>query len=127
MKVLKEINPVEVAEYAVAHGIADEPAFAWWVPFTLKKRDRIIASINSRVRRRSHKFGIELPTSIEHAKQLDKANGNTLWMDALSKEMFEVGVAFKILDDHEEVPVGYTPSSGHLIWDVKMDFTRKAR
>ena len=99
----------------------------WWVPFTLRKRDRIIASINSRVRRRSHKFRIELPTSIAHAKQLDKANGNTLWMDALSKEMFEVGVAFKVLDDHEELPVGYTPTSGHLIWDVKMNFTRKAR
>ena len=41
--------------------------------------------------------------------------------------MFEVGVAFRILDDHEKLPVGYTPSSGHLIWDLKIDFTRKAR
>ncbi len=26
---LKESNPVEVAEYAVANNIAEEPAFAW--------------------------------------------------------------------------------------------------
>ena len=41
--------------------------------------------------------------------------------------MFEVGVAFKILDDHESTPVGYTKSSGHIVWDIKIDFTRKAR
>jgi hypothetical protein len=28
---LKESNPVEVAEYAVAHDLAEEPAFSWWV------------------------------------------------------------------------------------------------
>ena len=36
---LKELNPVEVADYAVAKGIDAEPAFAWWVPFTLKLRN----------------------------------------------------------------------------------------
>ena len=41
--------------------------------------------------------------------------------------MFQVGVAFKILRDNEHIPVGYKKSSGHLIWSVKMDFTRKAR
>jgi hypothetical protein len=33
---LKESNPVEVALYAVANKIAEEPTFAWWIPFTLK-------------------------------------------------------------------------------------------
>ena len=32
-----------------------------------------------------------------------------------------------VLEDHENVPVSWTKASGHLIWDVKMDFTRKAR
>ena len=41
--------------------------------------------------------------------------------------MFQVGVAFKILDDDEGTPVGYKLASGHLVWDIKMDFTRKAR
>jgi hypothetical protein len=37
---LKESNPVEVAEYAVANGINQEPAFHWWVTHVLKKRNR---------------------------------------------------------------------------------------
>jgi len=71
LKDLKESNPVDVAEYAVARGIADEPAFRWWVPYTLKKRDRIIAAVNSRVKVRTHKYGIEVPTSVEHAYEID--------------------------------------------------------
>lgn len=43
---LKESNPVEVADYAIAHAIDNKPAFAWWVPFTLRQRDRIIAAVN---------------------------------------------------------------------------------
>jgi hypothetical protein len=42
---LKESNPVETAEYAVARGIQDEPAFNWWVNFTLKKREHIISAV----------------------------------------------------------------------------------
>jgi hypothetical protein len=38
--------PVEIAEYATIHGIADETAFAWWVPWTLKKRDIMIGAVN---------------------------------------------------------------------------------
>ena len=38
-KDLKEAYPVQTAQYAVAAKIAMEPAFAWWVPYTLKKRN----------------------------------------------------------------------------------------
>ena len=41
--------------------------------------------------------------------------------------MKNVGVAFDALADHQSVPVGQTKSSGHLIQDVKTDFTQKAR
>ena len=58
---LKESNPIEVAEYAVALDIFHQPAFAWWVPFTLKKRQRILCAVKSR----------------SDAKRIDDANGNT--------------------------------------------------
>ena len=96
---LKESHPVEVAEFAKARGIADEPAFAWWVPYTLRKRDVILAAVKKRVRKTTHKYGIEVPTSVEHAYEIDKRNGNTLWRDALKKEMYNVGVAFEILEE----------------------------
>ena len=34
---MKEVHPVETAECARARGISNEPAFAWWVPYTLRK------------------------------------------------------------------------------------------
>ena len=127
LKIMKESNPVEVAEFAMARGLDKEPAFAWWVPYTLKKRDAIIALVKSRVVKRTHKFGIEVPTSVDHAIEIDRRNGNTLWQDSMAKEMYNVSVAFKILENDEHLPVGYTESSGHLIFDVKMNFERKSR
>ena len=44
LKVLKESNPVDVAEYVTARGIEQEPSFAWWVPYTLRKRDVIVSA-----------------------------------------------------------------------------------
>jgi len=64
---------------------------------------------------------------VAEAKLIDDENGDTLWQDALAKEMYEVGVAFKILDNNEAMPVGYKRSSGHIVWDIKMDFMRRAR
>ena len=127
LKDLKESNPVGVAEYVTARGIQDESAFAWWVPYTLQKRDVIVSAVSSRVRKCSHKYGIEIPTSITHAKRIDQKNGNTFWTDAILKEMKNVGIAFTILDMGKKAPPGWTKASGHLVFDVKMDFTRKAR
>ena len=59
---LKESHPVETAEFAKSRGIDDEPAFAWWVPHTLKKRNAIISAIKVRLRKTTHKYGIEMPT-----------------------------------------------------------------
>ena len=59
--------------------------------------------------------------------EVDRKNGNTMWRDALALEMFNVGVAFEILEEGQSAPLGWKKASGHLIWDVKMDFTRKAR
>ena len=127
LKLLKKFNPVETTEYASARKLVEEPAFAWWVPYTLHKRDMIIAGVNLRVRKATHKYGIEIPNSVTDAARIDKKNGNTFWMDAIKKEMINVGVAFKILKDKEQLPVGYKKATGHLVYDVKMDFTRKAR
>jgi hypothetical protein len=36
-------------------------------------------------------------------------------------------VAFKMLEHGQRAPVGWFKSTGHIVWDVKMDSTRKAR
>ena len=127
LKDMKKSHSVDVAEFAVASGIDKMPAFSWWVHHVLKKRDTIIASVKARVKKSTHKYGIEVPTSVEHAKLLDKKNNNHLWMDALAKDMANVGVAFKVLEHSQTTPVGWKLASGYLIWNINMDFTRKAR
>ena len=125
---LKDSNPVEVAEYAVAQGIDHEPAFAWWVPYTLKKRERIIAAVNKRYHKRTHKFGFEVPKTVARALEIDQENGNHLWREAIAKEMEAVRVAFKILDDNVEPPPGSQYMQCHMIFEVKLDgFRCKAR
>ena len=107
MKVLKESNPIETAEFAVSRGIQDEPVFSWWIPYVMRKRDRIISSVNSRVKKVIH-------NSVEECYRLDKNNGNSLWRDALNREMNNLTVAFDILEDKRSLPPGYTKSSGHI-------------
>jgi hypothetical protein len=116
-----------VSEFSKARGIADDPAFIWWVPYTLRKRDIILSAVRSRIRKTTHKYGIEIPNNNEHAYEIDRKTGTTFWKDAFSKEMHNVGVAFEVLEEAKMAPVGWSKVTGHLVWDVKMDFTRKAR
>ena len=59
--------------------------------------------------------------------EIDSGNGNTMWRDKLALEMFNVGVAFEILEEDPPALAGWEKASGRLVWDVKMDFTRKER
>ena len=126
LKDIKEHNPVEIAEYVIANKLEKEPAFAWWVRTAIKQRNVMVAKMAKRVRKRM-KFGIDLPTTYEEAVAFDKQNGNTLWQDATKKEMKNVEIAFKFLDDGSKLPLGFKKITCHLIFDVKFDLTRKAR
>ena len=48
LKDLKEAYPVQLTEYAVEAKIYKEPALAWWVPNTLRRRNHIIAKAKSK-------------------------------------------------------------------------------
>ena len=87
----------------------------------------IISMVKSRVRATTHKYGIEMARNLKHAYELDAKNGNTFWRDAVQKEMRNVGIAFEVLPNTDHPPVGWKSVTGHLVFDVKMDFSRKAR
>jgi hypothetical protein len=131
---LKESNPLEVAEYAVANKIDHEPVFAWWINQVLRHRHRIIAKTQNKYWHTTHKFGIELPHSAEEALKIDERTGTDFWAKAMAKEQRKVKVAWKA-DDNATVQevragnhlIGYTEIRCHMIFDVKMDFLRKAR
>jgi hypothetical protein len=128
LKDMKESYMVETAEYAVQSKIHEEPAFAWWVPTVIKKRAIILSKVKSKYWQKTHKYGIEIPKSIEHAKKLDAKNNNTLWWDAICDEMATVRVAFEEIDEGG-IPRGYTHIDCHMIFDIKLgeNYRRKAR
>ena len=106
LKDLKESHSVEISKYAVARGINDESAYVWWVLHTLRKRDIIISVVHHRIRKTTHKYGIEISTNLEHAYEIDAKDNNSYWRDATRKEMTDNGVAFEILENNRNVPVG---------------------
>ena len=124
---MKEAYPIEVAEYAVANNIHKAPAFNWWVPKTLKQRKHLIKKVKRLMKKQHMKYGVMVPSTVEEAKELDRLNGNTLWNDAIKKEMTNNEVSFQILGAGEAAPSGYKKIGCHLVFDVKADFTRKAR
>jgi Reverse transcriptase (RNA-dependent DNA polymerase) len=127
LKELKETNAVDVATYAKENRIIEEPAFAWWAPHILKKLHRLIKLTKSRQVRRGYKFGIRVPQTVKEALQLDKENGDTLWYDAIMKEMGNVRIAFETLPKDSKPPPGFKHVALMMVFDIKMDFTRKAR
>ena len=127
LKDVKESNPLELAEYVVSNSLQTEPAFAWWAPFVLRQRGRVVKALKKRYFRTTHKFGIELPKTTQEALDIDRRDGNTFWQDAIKKELKATMPAFEFIEDDTVNLVGYTEISGHMVFDVKMDFTRKAR
>ena len=126
LKDVKESFPIQVAECAVANKIHEKPQFAWWVPQVIKKRAAIIQKVKSKYWQRTHKCGIRIPKNVKEAKEIDAANGDTLWWDAICKEMANVCIAF---EEQDGMPVGHKKLGVHLVFDVKLgeNYRRKAR
>ena len=94
----------------------------------LKKRERILSKIKSKYWQRTHKYGIRIPKTVREALEIEKANGNHLWWEALMKEMKNVRPAFEVFEGTiSDLPVGYQQIKCHVIWDVKLgeNFRRK--
>ena len=129
LKDLKESYPVQLAEYAVQAKISEEPAFAWWCPYVIRKRNRIISKVKSKYWQRTHKYGIRVPHSVKEAIEIDTINGNTLWQDAIRDEMVNIRPALEIWETDEEKLIGYQKIKCHIIFDIKLgeNFRRKAR
>ena len=84
-------------------------------------------AIKARIVDKDCKYGLFLPKTVKEALELDRINGDTMRADAITKEMKNVNIAFDFLDCDADVPVGYTFMPCRLVFDVRMDFTRKAR
>ena len=70
---------------------------------------------------------VYLPISKAHAYAIDTTNKNTFWRDSINKEILTIVIAFEVLPTGERAPLGWNKVTGHLVFDMKMDFTRKDR
>lgn len=137
LKDLKESNPVELAEFAVIQRLQDEPAFRWWVPSVLKKRERIISKLKKKYWRTEYKFGVQVPKTVDEAYRLDTESETDYWTKAIEREMTKLRPAVDVHSQHtpdqirsrqaRDTLVGYQEIPVHWVFDVKMDLTRRAR
>ena len=100
--------------------------FKWQVLCTLCRQDRIVSGVNKRVRKFTHKHGVELLTPVSYTKNLGEKNGNTLWVDTTSKEINNLKAAFCILEDGSKVLVSHDNSSVHLVFDLCVNLERES-
>ena len=75
------------------------------------------------------KFGVKVPKTVKEALAFDKENKNTLWWEAIQKEMkalvdMEV---FEFHDDTTKLDETFQETKLWLIFDIKTDLRRKAR
>jgi len=124
---IKNSYPVQLAEYAKTNKLEKEPAFSWWLKHALRHQRTFMKSTRKRYLKHSHKFGIRHPKTVEEALEIDKQTKTTFWRDAIHKKMKNNRMAFKVLEEDERVPIGYKWITCHMIFDIKMNYTRKAR
>ena len=82
----------------------------------------MIHAAKSQDAKKNQKFGIELPHSVKRALEIDEEEGNSIWRDAIKKEMATIAPAVSILDVGATAPVGHQWIPCHMIFDIKMDF-----
>ena len=72
------------------------------------RKDRKAVPVRRRLAKnleRKHNFCIELPKTVVAILALGARSGNTFWTNAITKEIENIRVAFKILPDGDESPV----------------------
>ena len=127
LAVVKESNHVELAEFVYTTGYESEPAFKWWFKKALRHGDRFFSCLKTiQYRKGRMKFRVQIPGTVEEALCLDKDDGNDLWKQAIEKEWKNFCISCNLLDCGESAPIGYKEITCHLIFDLKLDMTRKA-
>ena len=93
-------------------------------PCDSEEKENHCSSVTS-ASQENFKFGHHIPVSVNEACALDRLFNTTRRRDAIAKEMRNVRIAFKILEDNENLSSAHEFVPYHLVFDVKMDDTFK--
>jgi hypothetical protein len=83
--------------------------------------------MKTKYQRTEQNFGIVIPKTVKETLTIDQETNTTNWADAINNKMRVILPALNILETDKKAPVGYQAIPYHMMFDVKMDFTRKAR
>ena len=127
-------DPVTLAAYAKAHDLVETPGWKFLRRFV--RRAKLLRRMLNQARRQSknngprYKFGVQIPRNVKEARALDKANGNSLWEEAIRLELGQLD-EYKTFEDagkgKHRLPRDYKLIHCHIIFDCKEDGRRKAR
>ena len=134
MEMIKTDDPVTLAKYAETKGLLEQSKWKWARRYVKnkKKQQRMLRNIMKAKRRKTgikYQFGVRVPRTPKEALELDAAEGNTYWADAMKKEKtlivdeynsFREKETDEDLSDYQYIP---------LLWAfaVKYDGRRRAR
>ena len=133
LEVIAKSDPVTCAIYAKRNDLLEQPG---WKRFKriAKRQKRFVRLVNQAKlkayrNKTIYKFGVQVPNNHEHAMELDRKLGNSLWAEAEAKEFDQINdySTFKDLGKGGKPPPGYKKINVHLVYDVKHDGRRKAR
>ena len=129
-------DPVTCAKYAKDNDLLEIPGWKRFKSYVKREkkfirmlRQAALCKVRQRKEGTVYKFGVRVPRNYREAIALDGLNGNTLWRDAIKKEMGQLMEykTFKARRDLKKPPSGYQFVKFHLVFDVKHDLRRKAR
>ena len=124
-----DTDPVTVAIYASKHGLLNTKG--WKLPGMKKlaKTQKRIIRLANQAKLRSYRtspkymYGVLVPRDYNHAMELDKLNGNTLWWDCTQLELGQVNDydTFTDMGEDWKPPEGFKKITVHLVYAVKHD------
>jgi hypothetical protein len=133
LHIMAKDQPDLCAQYDLKNDLLDKDG---WKQFRRRARNSKVLNRKVNQHKKQHKrfaaifmYGVEIPRDSNHARRLDKQNGNTRWVDSEHLELrqlfdyefaHDVGFGDKML-------AGYTKIRCRMIYAVKHDGRHKAR
>ena len=135
LAIIAKTDPVTCAQYAKDHKLLDTKGWRFLKRYIAKNKKwrTLVNALKKQLQGNTprYMFGVRIPKNHKEAEKLDRDNGNTLWADAIKKELqclFDYKT-FKDIGhaDVTSVPEGFTRIRCHGIYSVKHDLRHKYR
>ena len=130
MEAARGDNPIPLIEYSMKNDLwKKSDRWGWTKEFGIEETEDLRRAFIAKFENTpKYKFGVQIPTSIPHALRLDKLNGNSLWQEAIKKEMDQLAEynTFRVPTEQDDLGT-YQQIPYHMVFDCKFDGRRKGR